>query len=278
MIFRDFIFILKHATNRFCVFSFAAYGALWTVIESVSAFDSQLKPTGAIEYGVLVLLSLTVGAWKAWPSKHIEICIPISDSSVVVEFGDIFSKEGCIAIQVNEFFDSLLGDHVSPQTLHGQFIRDVLGGQSASFDALVESALAGVPHEVVQRRSGNSRRYKIGTTASVDVNSKRYLLFAFAKTDIVTLKAYATLHEFWDALSGLWEVARVRSNGNPIFVPLIGTGLSGVGLPERYLLELLILSFVYHTKKNKISKQVTIVLHPSLRRMIDLKSIKLGEQ
>lgn len=152
-----------------------------------------------------------------------------------------------------------------------------MGGQSTSFDTLISAALAGEPYEVAQRPNGNQKRYKIGTTASVDVNSKRYLLFAFAKTNISTLKAYATVHEFWDALSGLWETARVRSNGDPIYVPLIGTGLSGVGLPERQLLELLILSFLYHTKKLKITKQVTIVLHPSLRRIIDLKSIKLGE-
>lgn len=270
--------MLKHVISRFLIFSFAAYGALWTVIESVSAFEDKLKPTGVVAYGVLILFSVAVGAWRAWPVRRVVIRVPTSDSSIAVEFGDIFSKDGCIAIQVNEFFDSLLGEHVSPHSLHGMFIRDVLGGQSASFDALVASALAGVPFATVPRPNGNSKRYPIGTTASVDVNSKRYLLFAFARTDIATLKASATVHEFWDALSGLWEAVRVRSNGNPVSVPLIGTGLSGVGLPERQLLELLILSFVYHTKKNKITRQVTVVLHPSLRRTIDLKSIKLGEE
>lgn len=270
--------MLKHVVSRFLVFSFAAYGALWTVIESVSAFEDKLRPTGAAAYGVLILLSIGVGSWRAWPARRVEIRIPASDSSIAVEFGDIFSKDGCIAIQVNEFFDSLLGQHVSPHSLHGLFISDVLGGQSASFDALVASALAGVPFETVPRPNGNPKRYHIGTTASVDVNSKRYLLFAFARTDIATLKASATVHEFWDASSGLWEAVRVGSNGNPVFVPLLGTGLSGVGLPERQLLELLILSFVYHTKKNKITKQVTVVLHPSLRKTIDLKSIKLGEE
>lgn len=270
--------MLKHVISRFLVFSFAAYGALWTVLESVSAFEDKLKPTGAVAYGVLILLSVAVGGWRAWPVRRVEIRIPTSDSSIAVEFGDIFSKDGCIAIQVNEFFDSLLGEHVSPHSLHGLFIRNVLGGQSVSFDALVTSALADVPFATVPRPNGNSKRYQIGTTASVDVNSKRYLLFAFARTDITTLKASATVHEFWDALSGLWEAVRVRSNGNPVFVPLLGAGLSGVGLPERQLLELLILSYVYHTKKNKITKQVTIVLHPSLRRTIDLKSIKMVEE
>lgn len=153
--------MLKHVISRFLVFSFAAYGVLWTVIESVSAFDDNLKPKGAVAYGVLILFSVAVGVWRAWPVRRVEIRIPTSDSSIAVEFGDIFSKAGCIAIQVNEFFDSLLGDHVSPNSLHGLFIRDVLGGQSASFDSLVASALAGIPHEVIPRPSGNPRRYRI---------------------------------------------------------------------------------------------------------------------
>ena len=270
--------MLKHVTKRFFVFGFATYGVLWTIIESASAFIDQWKPSGVLGYAILVGLSVVVGIWRAWPPRRIEIRVPNSDSSVAVEFGDIFSKSGCIAIQVNEFFDSVLGNHVSTNSLHGVFIRDVLGGQSSAFDGLVQKALAGFPFDQVARPSGNAHRYKIGTTAPLEINGKRYLLFAFARTDVATLKAYATVHELWDALSGLWEAVRINSNGDPVYVPLIGTGLSGVGLPERQVLELLILSFFYHTKKNKIAGQITIVLHTNLRQTIDLKSIKMSEE
>jgi hypothetical protein len=269
---------MRHASNvkRFFLYSFACYGVLWTLIESVSAFIDHWKPTGIVAYGALVLVSIAIGLWRALPVRRIEIRVPNSDSSISVEFGDILTKTGCVAIQVNEYFDSILGNHVSTNSLHGLFIRDVLGGQSATFDSLVQTALVTAPFDLVTRQSGNTRRYKIGTTASVDINSKRYLLFAFAKTDTTTLKAYATVHEFWDALTGLWEGVRIHSNGEPVYVPLLGTGLSGVGLPERKMLELTMLSFFYHTKKNKVAKQVTIVLHKSLRRTIDLATIKAG--
>lgn len=129
-----------------------------------------------------------------------------------------------------------------------------------------------MPNYFASRKDGHRR------TITVEVNTNRFLLFAFAKTDITTLKAYATVHELWDALSGLWEAVRVRSNGYPVYVPLIGTGLSGVGLPERQLLDLVILSFAYHTRKSKVAKEVTIVLHEDLRYRIDLKSLKIGEE
>ena len=270
--------MLKHFFQRLALFSFAAYGALWTTVESLSAFIETMKPSGWRSYGTLILFSLGYGLWKSWPVRKIEIRVPNSDSSLNIEFGDLFKMHGCIAIQVNEYFDSLLGNHVSTNSLHGLFIRDILGGQSATFDSLVSKALSTTPSEIVKRSTGNTHRYSIGTTAAIDINSRRFLLFAFAKTDLTTLKAYATIHEFWDALAGLWEGVRVHSNGENVYIPLLGSGLSGVGLPERQLLDMMILSFFYHTKKNKIAKCVTIVLHSSLRSKIDLLTVRTGQE
>lgn len=270
--------MLKHLFQRLALFSFAAYGALWTAVESISAFIETSKPGGWRSYVALVLASLAYGLWKSWPVSKVEIKVPNSDSSVCIRFGDIFEMNGCIAIQVNEYFDSLLGNHVSTKSLHGMFIRDVLGGQSATFDSLVRDALSETPSEMVSRASGNTQRYKIGTTAAVDINSRRFLFFAFARTDLATLKAQATIHDFWEALSGLWEGVRIHSNGEKVYVPLLGSGLSGVGLPERELLDLMILSFFYHTKRNKIAKCVTIVVHSNLRPKIDLLTLKTREE
>ena len=270
--------MLKQFFQRLALFSFAAYGAMWTAVESISAFIETMKPGGWRSYATLVVASLAYGLWKAWPARKVEIGVPNSDSSVNIQFGDLLKMNGCIAIQVNEYFDSLLGNHVSTKSLHGIFIRDVLGGQSATFDSLVRNALSTTPFEVVKRKSGNTHRYRIGTTAAVDINSRRFLLFAFARTDLSTLKAQATIHDFWEALSGLWEGVRVHSNGENVYVPLLGSGLSGVGLPERQLLELMILSFFYHSKKNKIAKCVTIVVHSSLRAKINLLALKAVEE
>lgn len=269
--------MVKYPIQRFLLHGFAAYGVFWTLIESVGSFIEELKPSGLLAYSALVGSAILYGAVKAWPRQSIELRIPNSDSFIGVEFGDIFAKHGCVAIQVNEFFDSLLGDHVSPNSVHGKFIKTVLGGQSAAFDTLVNNALMGVSHEVVTRSSGNTRRYKIGTTAAVQVNDNRYLLFAFARTDTETLKAYATIHDLWDALAGLWEAVRIKANGSPVFISLLGSGQSGVGLPEKDLLNLLIVSLSFYTKKNKIANKVTIVLHPELRKVIDLTALTKGE-
>ena len=263
-------FLTLHRLKTFFVNGLAAYGLLWTLVESIGAFFSEIKPEGLAQYALLFVPSIVFGVWRAWPVSRVELTVPNSDSVLCIEFGDVFENDGCIAIQVNEYFDSLLGDNVSPNSLHGQFIRDILRSQSAEFDAHVTRALAAEPFENVPRKSGNSKKYKIGTTASVDLGPKRYLLFAFTKTDVNTLKASASVHELWDALAGLWASIRVRSNGDPVFMPMVGGGLSGVGLPARNLLQILMTSFSYYTKKNKITNRLTVVLPKAISREIDL--------
>jgi hypothetical protein len=58
-------------------------------------------------------------------------------------------------------------------------------------------------------------------------------------------------------------------------MPLIGGGLSGVGLPARNLLQILITSFSYYTKKEKIAGQLTVVLSKSLAKEIDLRDLSI---
>ena len=164
--------------------------------------------------------------------------------------------------------------HVSENSLHGTFIKDVLGGQSSAFFDLTSEALESVEAEEVERKSGHIKKYPIGTVASVDVNEKRYLLAALSRTDLETLKASATVHELWDCLKGIWEGARNFSNGKCVSIPLLGSGLSGVGLPPKNLVEIIVTSFLYYTKKQKIADRVILVLHPKLKEEIDLITIK----
>lgn len=265
--------LIKQRLKTFLIHGLAAYGLLWTLVESFGAFFPEIKPDGILQYSFLVLPSVAFGIWRARPVSRVELTVPNSDTVLCIEFGDIWKKRGCIAIQVNEFFDSLLGNHVSPNSLHGQFIRDVLRSQSSNFDSYVTRALSNVPFEEVARTSGNIKRYKIGTTAAIDIGPERYLLFAFTKTDITTLKASASVHELWDALAGLWAAITIHSNGDPVSMPLVGGGLSGVGLPARNLLQLLMTSFSYYTKKQKITGRLTIVLPKAMAKEIDLQEL-----
>ena len=70
----------------------------------------------------MVLASIVSGLWRCWPKSKIELKVPASDSTIEIKFGDIFTAEGNVVIPVNEYFDGLLGDHVSERSLRGIFI------------------------------------------------------------------------------------------------------------------------------------------------------------
>ena len=265
--------INKRIVEDLFISGFAAFGVFWTIISSIDSFFENFEPEGACWFAI-VILSFAIGLWRCWPREHVKLQIPASDSSIEIRFGDIFEGAGVVVIPVNEYFDGSLGDHVSKNSLHGIFIKDVLGGHSGTFFDLTSNALESVEAEEVQRTNGQVKKYPIGTVARVDFNEKRYLLAALSRTDLETLKASATVHELWDCLKGIWEAARNFSSGNCVNIPLLGSGLSGVGLPSKNLIEIIVTSFLYYTKKQKIADKVILVLHPKLKGEIDLVTIK----
>lgn len=254
----------------------ATCGGLWLALEPLGVFLPSLKPEGVGWYGAFLILSAIGGVWRAWPPKRIELDMPGSGSSFALEYGDIFSGKGVVVVPVNEYFDGKLGDHVSEESLHGQFIQEVLGGQEDIFFGLTDKALADIDPEepAVARPSGRCDRYSIGTVARVDYGSRRYLLTALSHTDMGSLKAHASIHDLWKCLAGIWNGIRQYSGGKPTRVPLVGSGLSGVGLPPSKLSEIIVLSFLYHTKENKVADSVTLVLPTHLARRVDLKAIR----
>ena len=270
----DEVCMNKRIVQDFFSFGFAAFGVIWTILVSFDFFFEGSKPEGACWYAVIVLVSVATGLSRCWPRQRVTLQIPGSDSSIEIKFGDIFEGAGIAVIPVNEYFDGSLGDHVSKNSLHGTFIKDVLGGQSNAFVDLTRNALASVSAEEVTRKSGKGKKYPIGTVAPVDINQKRFLLTALSRTDLKTLKASATVHELWDCLAGIWQGVRNFSNGNCVKIPLLGSGLSGVGLPPKHLIEIILTSFLYYTKKEKIADKVSLVLPSRLKGEIDLETIK----
>ena len=96
----------------------------------------------------------------------------------------------------------------------------------------------------------------------MDINGKCFLFAALSETDLHTLKASATADQLSQCLSGIWKAVREHSNGNPVSLPLIGSGLSGVGLPPKYLVEIIVISFVYATKREKVAENVDVWFYP----------------
>jgi Domain of unknown function (DUF6430) len=251
-----------------------AYSAVWTLVESGSYFFERLKLQGATYYLCLLILSVLIALARAYQHRSIQFKIGHSNTKITVLFGDLFEREGHLAIPVNEYFDSLLGMPVSPNSLHGIVLNRFFAGHQASFDQLIVSDLANIQRNLVERTGGKPDQFAIGTTASVRTSSHKFLFFALCTTNITTFKASASLPDLIRSLEGLCAKARNVLSGEKLVVPLVGSGLSGIGLPANQLLQLILLVLVNETKKNQVAVEIEVIIHPSRFDEVDLASIE----
>jgi hypothetical protein len=275
-IIRRVVYGVRRKPLRLLAGWFLGFTVLWTFLDpALALFPSlQNRLAGAANYLALIALSLPIGIWRATAPDRARFKVKTTNTLLDISFGDLFKSPGCKVIPVNEYFDSELGELVSPKSLHGQLLRDYFGGHPAAFNALVDEDLKSQQYEEVGRTLGRTRRYGIGTTAVVSARDERFLLVAFCKTDLTTLKASADVPELWTALSGLWRKARICAGGDTISVPLIGGGLSGLGLPSAQLLQLLLISVVRESKREHIANEIHVVLPEACLDEIDLRPIK----
>ncbi|MCK9419859.1 MAG: DUF6430 domain-containing protein [Nitrospirae bacterium] len=254
--------------------TFVSFSVLWTLTEGLTYFVPGIQIKGFIALGAIILISLGYALKQVWKPSVIEIKVSNSNTTIEVLFGDLFQQDGIRAIAVNEFFDSQLGKPVSEKSLHGIFLNRCFGGHPEPFDKQVEKQLKGLESMQVERSEGKTKSYSIGSSALITADKDKYLAFAFAKTDPATCKAYSDVTMMWVALHQLWQRARIESGGDPLNVPLVGSGLSGLGLPTRDLLNLIILSAITETKAKQVTQRIRIVLHRDRFEELDLRDVK----
>ncbi|HEX8372181.1 MAG TPA: macro domain-containing protein [Chthoniobacterales bacterium] len=253
---------------------FVAFSVLWTLTESLNFFVPDIRIKGPVALTAFVVTSVIYGLLQIWKPSKVSIDVKHTNTCIIVLFGDLFLQDGLRAIAVNEFFDSQLGKPVSENSLHGIFLNKCFGGHPEPFDKEVEAQLGGSEYETIQRAEGKTRRFPIGSTALITVDKDRYIAVALTNTDPVSCKASADVTMMWTALHWLWARARVECGGKPLNLPLIGSGLSGVGLPTRDLVNLIILSAITETKEKMVTNHIRLVLPRDRYEEIDLRDVK----
>jgi hypothetical protein len=271
----DLIRGVRRDRKKFTVVWFAVFSGLFTIASAVDFFvpGAKLKEPWALL--VVALIGLLYAVHTVWKPSKVEMQVANCGTCIEILFADLFALDGVRAIAVNEFFDSRIGRPVSPRSLHGMLITQCFGGHQQPFDDQVSAELAGLqPVPVPTKVEGKTERYPIGTTALITSNSDQYLLFALTHTDPATCKASADVTQLWDSINAMWKRARIECNGLPLNVPLIGSGPSGIGLPTRDLLNLIVLSAIVETKASEITKRIRIVLHKDRFDDLDLRDVR----
>jgi hypothetical protein len=265
---------IVYAPFRVIKETFVALGVILGLYQGIVFFFPQIaaKTIGWNPFLMLIIVSLIYGRCRTWKPAKVAFIIPNTNTTIEVLFGDLFAQNGLQVIPVNDFFDSKIGKPVSNKTLHGILIEKHLQGHT--FDELISDQLSNIDKKIVaEKTNGKNECYPIGTTVAINADNN-YLVFAFSRTNPTTYKAQCDVAIMCKALEGLWKMGRIESGGNPINIPLVGSGQSGVGLPARDLLNIIILSIIAEAQKERISAKIRIILQCSYFEELDLRDLK----
>ncbi len=88
----------------------------------------------------------------------------------------------------------------------------------------------------------------------------QYYLTAYARMGN-DLRAIADADYIWQSLNCLWEEVRLTGQGEPVATPILGSDLARTGLPRMALVKLIIISFIVASKKQYVTKKLTLVMY-----------------
>lgn len=257
-----------------------AMGLIWLLVE---AFEGLTDTNVKLPYWLFLVGSFALGTIVCAVDGYfvagflrykITICSNSFDTKILIKFGDLFAQEGWKAISVNDFFDNVVDDQlVSSYSLHGEAIMRYWHGDGARWQEQVYGDLHNVQFELVSRPKGNQKRYRIGTTARASSGNNDFLFVALGKTDTDTNVTHATPESLITAVRGLLAKARSVCANRTLNMPLIGSGLSRVGIKNAVLVHLILSAIFEETKISKVTETIVLVLPKEKTAEIDLGEI-----
>lgn len=213
-----------------------------TILKS-SFIDNLSISTGVIALCAIIVLCIIYACQMS--ERKTKVSFQLNQQfKLTVEKGDLFSKKGVIVIPVNEYFDTHVGDDVvSSSSVHGLFINRYFKDNIKELDALIKSKLNALPNFAKEPRNVGRQykqdKYKLGTCIDIEHNGNTYVLLALTHFDEYN-HAYVDKKEFPKILNKLLDHIQPLSIENPVYMPLIGTGLSRLRRPHQRVLNFIV--------------------------------------
>lgn len=260
---------------------FSGIGTFWLIVEAYNSLNAPSR----VSFLNLLLIGIVIGIiwffidgllFSGYLTGSILLSSNAFPTQIRIIFGDIFKQKGWKAISVNEFFDSVVdGKHISKNSLHGLMLQKYWGSNIDAWNTQVDESLENISQKNTSRKyPGKKKKYPIGTTAKTIVNGEKFLCVALTQTDTETLLVSANYDDLLKALSGLLQKAREVCGGETLNIPLLGAGLAKTGIKQNIIVDLILLVIFEESKKQKITDEITIVLHKDMKKRIDLFTIK----
>lgn len=206
------------------------------------------------------LLSFILAVCWSWP-RPIQETYQTPNTRIRIVKGDLFDEAEHLVITTCDTFDTATPDIIARKSVQGQALDRIYNNDVARLDRDLAAALANIrPSETVQKE-GKTDRYPVGTVAVIN-HPGRNLYFVAITYMSENNNAQGTPDRLWNSLNRLWEAIRRSSNGRPVSMPVIGTGLSRMSnlLSTQDALRFAILSFMFASRENPVCSELRIIL------------------
>ena len=225
--------------------------------------------------------SIAWGFSSIIPGKEIRIDF-IRRRRIRVKVGDLFDTErgSIVVIPVNNYLDTQLQhDVIGPRTVHGLFIqhyRDKYPRKNLDDEITNAISRDGIlsSGSVASRRnvSGKLDKYPLGTVVRLFEEDKQYYLVVATEFDENNHVIYQP-EKYTYMLLTMMEKINTYNSGHPIYMPIIGSGQTGLNLSKQktlcHILQCFSLVDHYVTMGG-----TTIVVHKSDTKFISLNKVK----
>lgn len=230
----------------------------------VNNYGFFLKQTALAMGTVSCILTIAIGIWPVlncscmwqcclavsvfWgistiiPNDRIQITY-IRRRTIQVKIGDLFQTEqgSIVIIPVNNYLDTQLEhDIIGPRTVHGLFITHYQNKYpTKNLDEEINNALArdGIraSEHVPSRRAvmnGKLDKYPLGTVVRLFEEDKQYYLVVATEFDENNHVIYQP-EKFTFMLLSMMEKINTYNSGHPVYMPIIGSGQTGLNLSKQ---------------------------------------------
>lgn len=279
-----------------CTFTGIVF-TLWSFVSLFNPLEGFLSNNitilGKILIGFLVLLSVFILGTIVTSIYVIcsnQRCIgeSLKGNKVYVKYGDMYSpdiiKKGyndkrIIVVSVNRCFDTIVDDElVSLNSQHGKVFNELYEAHKYNPKTLnrkISNLLAGNNYIELDPRAkpkGNTKRYNAGTIVNLQVDNKlSYYLIGLSYFDKY-LNAHTKKEDFVIAVQKLIEFCNRNSQGYPVILPLLGSGLSRTGINLKDILNYLVDAFAIN--KNIIINDFYIIVWKDNKDKVSIQELR----
>ena len=215
--------------------------------------------------GVFILLFSGLYAWYQLLRKPKSLKLEINKrTNLYIQKENLMAVNGVKVIPVNEYFDTHNGDGIiNPSSLHGQFL--------SLFDGRIEELKQKIEEQLSQMEplpSNRQRtmvpglpqvRYPLGTCIRITDNDNIYMLVAVTRFDQNEHVDVAT-EEYPEIIRKMYNGIEHLQDGNPVFLPLIGSGISGYQLTNMQILNTLV-QMAHNADRLSVTKGIHICIY-----------------